>query len=213
MQAKNYYQILGVSPTASSAEIKGAYRKLALRFHPDKNVGNTSTNAAFTEINEAYSILSDEKKRAAYHRENFGNFIAKKEDAHLNITPQFICEKIVEIRKSLEHTDPYRMDKPSLLLQLKQLFSAYHLAILKKENNIALNNSIIDETLTILAFLPAEQQKIITDWFKDIPQNREEKINAFLKKQQSVFFWEKYKLLFVLAATVVVCLVVYLVIR
>ncbi len=61
--ASNYYEILGVPKTASKAEIKKAFRRLAHKHHPDKNGGDDSK---FKEINEAYSVLSDDKKRAEY---------------------------------------------------------------------------------------------------------------------------------------------------
>lgn len=66
--AKNYYEILGVSKTASQDELKKAYRKLAMQYHPDKNAGNKEAEEKFKEISHAYDILSDEQKRAAYDR-------------------------------------------------------------------------------------------------------------------------------------------------
>lgn len=60
---KDYYQILGLNKTASVDEIKRAYRKLALQYHPDKGGGN---EAKFKEINEAYQVLSDPQKRSQY---------------------------------------------------------------------------------------------------------------------------------------------------
>jgi curved DNA-binding protein CbpA len=64
---KDYYQILGVPENATQEEVKKAYRKLAVRYHPDKNPGNIKeSEAKFKEISEAYYVLSDEKRRAQY---------------------------------------------------------------------------------------------------------------------------------------------------
>jgi len=67
----DYYKILGVSKNASQEEIKKAYRKLALQYHPDKNKGNKSAEEKFKKINEAYAVLSDKEKRQQY--DQFGS--------------------------------------------------------------------------------------------------------------------------------------------
>ena len=66
--ARDYYEILEVTRTCTEAELKVAFRKLAMQHHPDKNPGDTGAEARFKELNEAYSILSDANKRAAYDR-------------------------------------------------------------------------------------------------------------------------------------------------
>src|SRR5258708_2221988 len=66
--AKDYYELLGVSRTASADEMKKAYRKLAMQYHPDKNPGDKEAEKKFKEISHAYDILKDEQKRAAYDR-------------------------------------------------------------------------------------------------------------------------------------------------
>ena len=63
---KDYYKTLGVAKTAKPAEIKTAYRKLARKYHPDANKGDSSAEDRFKEISEAYSVLSDEKRRKEY---------------------------------------------------------------------------------------------------------------------------------------------------
>ncbi|HCC68391.1 MAG TPA: molecular chaperone DnaJ [Nitrospiraceae bacterium] len=71
--AKDYYEILGVGRTATDAEIKKAFRKLARKYHPDLNPGDKTAEQKFKEISEAYEILGDPKKRADYDR--FGKAI------------------------------------------------------------------------------------------------------------------------------------------
>ena len=66
--AQDYYQILGVDKKASPDELKKAYRKLAMQYHPDKNKDDKAAEAKFKEISEAYDVLKDEQKRAAYDR-------------------------------------------------------------------------------------------------------------------------------------------------
>lgn len=66
--ARCYYEVLGVSRTAEGAEIKSAFRKAAMEHHPDRNGGCETAAGRFKEVNEAYSILSDPQKRAAYDR-------------------------------------------------------------------------------------------------------------------------------------------------
>ncbi len=65
---KDYYAILGVSRTATQEEIKKAYRRLALKYHPDKNPGDAEAEERFKEVNEAYHVLGDPAKRAQYDR-------------------------------------------------------------------------------------------------------------------------------------------------
>jgi curved DNA-binding protein len=66
MDYKDYYKTLGVERKASADDIRKAYRKLAVQFHPDKNPGDKKSEDKFKEINEAYQVLSDEQKRARY---------------------------------------------------------------------------------------------------------------------------------------------------
>ena len=71
MEYKDYYKILGVNKNATDAEIKSAFRKLALQYHPDKNPDNPQAEEMFKEINEAYQVLSDPEKRRKY--DQFGS--------------------------------------------------------------------------------------------------------------------------------------------
>ena len=66
--AQDYYQTLGIERSADPAAIKSAFRKLAMKYHPDRNPGDAEAERKFKECGEAYEVLSDEQKRAAYDR-------------------------------------------------------------------------------------------------------------------------------------------------
>ena len=68
---RDYYEVLGVEKNASDAEIKKAYRKLAMKYHPDQNPGDKTAEEKFKEINEAYEVLSDADKKARYDQYGF----------------------------------------------------------------------------------------------------------------------------------------------
>lgn len=83
-EVRNYYEMLGVNKNASSSEIKKAYRTLAIKYHPDRNLGNKAAEEKFKDINEAYEVLSDQTRRVQYDQSlnpkkfmdkaGFGNF-------------------------------------------------------------------------------------------------------------------------------------------
>ena len=71
MSKQDYYQTLGLQKNSSDAEIKKAYRKLAMKYHPDRNLDDQTAENHFKEAKEAYEVLADTQKRAAY--DQFGH--------------------------------------------------------------------------------------------------------------------------------------------
>ena len=69
MQQQTYYEVLEISPDAELIDVKKAYRRLALKHHPDRNTGDESSTERFQQIGEAYEVLSDERRRAQYDRD------------------------------------------------------------------------------------------------------------------------------------------------
>ena len=71
MSQRDYYEVLGVSRSASGTELKKAFKKLAMKYHPDRNPDDPSANEKFKEAAEAYEVLSDSEKKSAY--DQFGH--------------------------------------------------------------------------------------------------------------------------------------------
>ena len=71
MAKRDYYDVLGVQKNSSPEQIKAAYRKLAVKYHPDKNQGNKTSEDKFKEASEAYHVLSDKERKQGY--DNFGH--------------------------------------------------------------------------------------------------------------------------------------------
>ena len=68
MAKRDYYEVLGIQRNASDPDIKAAFRKAAMKHHPDRNPGDSECEHRFKELNEAYEVLKDAEKRAAYDR-------------------------------------------------------------------------------------------------------------------------------------------------
>ena len=120
MSSKDYYQLLGVKSNASTEEIKKSYRRLALKYHPDKNPGDLLAEAVFKEIAEAYDVLSDAKKREDYHYKRFYTYNYKYAAAQ-TATPQSILNDAIKLQKLIEKADPFRINRDALLFQLQQI--------------------------------------------------------------------------------------------
>lgn len=89
----NYYNVLGIDQNASDEQIKKAFKKLALKYHPDRNIGNSSTEESFKIVNEAYQVLSDAKKKARHDLEI--NYSKRKSEIYQTTYPPTKSKKSV----------------------------------------------------------------------------------------------------------------------
>jgi molecular chaperone DnaJ len=213
MTSKDYYDILHVHPKASHEEIKRSYRKLALKFHPDKTNNDHLASIHFKEIKEAYEVLSNQRKREAYNYERFFkvNPPKQKKDIH-QISSEWILQRSIELRKNVQATDPFRINADGLFNQIKQLLSEYNLLILKHENNTIINQKIIDELLITSRPLPKQLLADTALLLTNVAAGREELINAIQQEVKSrywKYFWQNYKIVAVILAALFLCWLIY----
>jgi len=147
MQLKDHYKTLGVKPSSAPADIKKAYRVLAVKYHPDKNPGSDLCEAQFKELNEAYSVLSDTRRRAAYDDERWLSGMGSRTSYNEAVTPGWIKNVCVELNASLAKMDTHRMSQSTLQAYIMLILDNAHLGVLQRENDRHTNNTIIQEIL------------------------------------------------------------------
>jgi molecular chaperone DnaJ len=215
MSSKDYYLLLNVKPNASTEEIKRSYRRLALKYHPDKNPGDPLSEAAFKEIAEAYDILSDLKKREDYHSKRFYTYNYRYSNAS-TVTPQSILNDAINLQKLVEKADPFRMNRDALLFQLEQILSTDNLSLLMNEKQSNINNAIVEALLIVCKPLQYYYSEMVAEQLyvlADGNNNLEKKITEFLNTQRKKDVWRRYKVIAAIIAALLLCLVIFLISR
>ncbi len=143
MHLKDYYSILELEPSATLVEIKKAYRKLALQFHPDKNNNDPYAAAQFTEIKEAYEVLTNPSKKEYYLQQRWYDQSIGKRKKQDVITPVTILLQSLELERYVSTLDVFRMDKEGLKQYILGLLPDSTIEQLKKFNETETNRAII----------------------------------------------------------------------
>jgi curved DNA-binding protein CbpA len=210
---KDYYNILGIEPSASVQEIKKAYRKLALQYHPDKNADDKYAAAQFAEIKEAYEILINPSKKDKYLQQRWYEQSIGKRTKQQVVTPETLLKQALELERYVAQLDVFRMDKQGLRDYILRLVSADTVDKLNEFNEPDINKSIIDSILRSLKPLPVIYTKQITErLYKLTGTNHGQTIriknfeDSLKKKHQS----EKYSAVAAVVITVLICLFIWL---
>ena len=211
MNVKDYYKILELEPSATLPEIKKAYRLLALQYHPDKNDNDPYSAALFTEIKEAYEVLTDPSKKEYYLQQRWYNQSVGRRKTQPVITPVNVLKQILELDKYVSRLDVHRMDKHGLHEYINGILTNETIEKLNTFNDKAVNKEIVLASLTCVSLLPfslaTETQnqllKIKTD---EITQA---KIIDTIQSLQTSERWEKYKAGILLLIVLIISLLIF----
>ena len=163
MQLKDYYKTLEVEPVATQQEIKKSFRRLALKFHPDKNAGNPIAEAQFKEIQEAYEILSDPEQRKEYNYKRWHLRSIGQTYSERPLTPAAILEECRALKLYIDSMSIFRVDYDLVSRHIRQLINSSSIGILQQFNDTATNLEIVktviqaSRPLPLRYFLPISQ--------------------------------------------------------
>jgi molecular chaperone DnaJ len=213
MHLKDYYQLLGLEPSATVQEIKKAYRQLALKYHPDKNAEDKYAATQFYEIKEAYEVLTNPSKKDKYLQQRWYEQSIGKRTKQQLITPETILKQALELERYVAHLDVFRMDKIGLRDYTLGLLSNDTVGKLIEFNETDINGSIIDSILRSLKPLPVIYIKQITErLYKLAGTNNEQamRIKKFEDSSNKKHQSEKYSVIAVVVITILICLFIWL---
>jgi curved DNA-binding protein CbpA len=213
MHLKDYYQLLEIEPSATLQEIKKAYRKLALQYHPDKNVDDKYAATQFAEIKEAYETLVNPSKKDKYLQQRWYEQSIGKRTKQQIITPESILKQALELERHVAQLDVFRMDKQGLRDYVFGLISTDTINKLVEFNEPDINKSIIDSILRSLKPLPVIYTKQITERLYKLAgtnQGQIMRIKTFEDSVQKKHQSEKYSVVAAVVITILICLFIWL---
>ncbi len=208
---KDYYQILQIQPHSTLAEIKQAFRRLALVYHPDKNPNDKYAEVQFNEIKEAYEVLTNPAKKENYLQQRWYNQSIGKRRTAETITPVSILKLVLELEQYVSRLDVHRMNKEGLSGYIDELLSTGTIENLKQFNEPEINKQIITSALSAMQplsmkFLGKLPERLGTLADDETSLHR---IKNFLKNRKRAFLWERYKVAVIILFTIFICLVIY----
>ncbi len=197
-----------VKPNATNAEIKKAYKRLAIKYHPDKNLEDKVAASVFMDVVEAYNTLQYEDKRRVYDLD----YRAYYKVVPASITAHDILYQAKSIKDLIAISDPYRMNEDAVYMQLQQLLSNENILIINEELDDNSVTILVDEILLCCVPLSFAQFESIIGKMHLLKSYAaiSSKITSFKKQQLQQKRVEKYKVVFALIITILLTMLIFL---
>jgi curved DNA-binding protein CbpA len=212
MTLKDYYSILRIPTSASMDEVKKAFRKLALLYHPDKNPDTHFATVKFAEIQEAYAILGDRKKRAEYNYSRYFQSPGVTQQP-LAGSADDILGTTFKLRNKVAGMDPFRIDRDQLFYEISLILSDHNLNILTHSSFSDTHKKIIRNLTESFQHLSYDYVKVAVEKLQKIHPEEDavqKELNELLFHASVQHYWNKYQFLIALIIAALVCLFIYL---
>lgn len=215
MPVKDYYQVLELPYNARDEDIKKAYRKLAMRYHPDRNTGNPFAVQHFQEVQEAYDVLSNPVKRSEYHQLRWQQMeISNPFDVPLPPTAEMIYQEAVKVKDYVRQLDVFRMNQEALCARLSQLVNQRHLRIFKETGDRQLNVQFTRTILQSMNTLSYPYWKQLLPRLIQLAETDNQllsELRGIEKAKQFHHKWNRLKPLVILVIVVLICVLIYII--
>lgn len=211
MLLKDYYSILQLEPSATQLEIKKAYRKLALQYHPDITNNEPYAAAQFSAIKEAYEVLTDPAKREYYLQQRWYNQSIGKRKRQEAITPVYVLKQTIELERYISTLDVFRMDKLGLYEYINELIPDNTIQLLNNFNDLTINKEIICNLLKAGKLLPLNLAQQLSTQLKkiNVDSSGTESIENYLQQHKKNDQLEKNKIWLVILVVAILILLIY----
>lgn len=209
---KDYYAILEVPPTATVPEIKQAYRRLVMIYHPDKNNDDPYALSRFNEIKEAYEVLMNPGKKELYLQERWLKKAGGQKIGEELITAPAILKKSIELNKQIAAMDAYRMHYAGVAARITELVNDNVIDQLLAQNEQEIHRSIVQLLITATKPLPYNETYEVCKQLRKLataqPQLLQQ-IEQALEQKKKTAYWSKFNGLFIFLLTILLCLLIY----
>lgn len=209
---KDYYKILELEPSATLPEIRKAYRRLAQLHHPDKNQQDPYATARFTEIKEAYEVLTNPSKKEYYLQQRwYSQSMGKKASGEI-ITPVMVLTRSLELERYVSKLDVFRMDKEGLQQYILDLVPDDTISKLHAFNEPGTLREVITVIIRSLKPLPPAYAEPVLHQLEKLGHPDSISlfhIKNFRDRHQAKHRREKYSLLAIIIITAALCLLIY----
>ncbi|MFT3844443.1 MAG: DnaJ domain-containing protein [Lacibacter sp.] len=209
---KDYYAILEIPVTASVPEIKQAYRKLVMIFHPDKNNADPYSLSRFNEIKEAYETLINPLKKDQYLQQRWLYKATGKNIGEELITPPNILKQVLELNKEIAGMDIHRMDHAGIVNQVKQLMNTEVMEKLFAYNEKEINQTILHTLIRTMNVLPLKQTKEMVNYLSPLVQNddtEKKALHRLLKNKQKQHQKQMLQPVIVFLLVIIICFIIW----
>jgi molecular chaperone DnaJ len=210
MYLKDYYKTLELEPSATLAEIKKAYRRLAQLYHPDKTQNDPYAAAQFAEIKEAYEVLHNPTRKSHYLQQRWYQQSTGKKRTQQTITPVTVLKQSLELDRHVSLLDIHRMDREGLYVYMSEILSDDVLEKLSRFDEPAIKKEIAGILLHCSDLLTPQQFPGLGERLKRL--TKEPSVLSLIEAQQQKLNqkkrWERYMPWVLLLVTGIICLLI-----